>query len=210
MLSATVGLKKKTDRFRLINYQPGYCEKEVRKSVWEHLKRSWVFVARRLIEMEIGWGIIGGGKKLTLPLCLLFFFPNFFGLLLCTTVTTLATSGMWVFSPTPSSSLWHQLYVLQFISVMTPFTWREHQILQVKCSVPWDFSPPKMTIPLSSCSGCPQLSFNWAINLKFPWSPPPWIWSFAQKTTNRTRGNNYLCLIIYYITKTMLKDTINI
>lgn len=109
MLSATVGLKKKTDRFRLINYQPGYCEKEVRKSVWEHLKRSWVFVARRLIEMEIGWGIIGGGKKLTLPLCLLFFFPNFFGLLLCTTVTTLATSGMWVFSPTPSSSLWHQL-----------------------------------------------------------------------------------------------------
>ena len=113
------------------------------------------------------------------------------------------------FSHTKQFSL-TSAYVLQFISVMTPFTWREHQILQVKCSVPWDFSPPKMTIPLSSCSGCPQLSFNWAINLKFPWSPPPWIWSFAQKTTNRTRGNTYLWLIIYYITKTMLKDTINI
>ena len=137
------------------------------------------------------------GKKSSLFLCVsLFFSPHFFGLLLCTTVTTLATSGVWVFSPTPSSSLWHQLYVLQFISVMTLFTWKEHQILQVKCSVPQDFSPPKMTTALSSCSGCPQLSFNWAINLKFPWSPPSWIWSFAQKTTNRTQGKTYLCLMI--------------
>lgn len=47
-------LKKKTDRFRLINYQAGYCEKQVRKSVWEHLKKSSVSVARRQIEMEIG------------------------------------------------------------------------------------------------------------------------------------------------------------
>ena len=83
MLSATVGLKKKTDRFRLINYQPGYCEKEVRKSVWEHLKRSWVSVARRQIEVEIGWGIIQGGKKLTLPLCLFFFFFQTFLVFCC-------------------------------------------------------------------------------------------------------------------------------
>lgn len=54
LLGATVGLKKKTDRFRLVNYQPGHCEKEVRISVWEHLKRASVSIARRQIEMKIG------------------------------------------------------------------------------------------------------------------------------------------------------------
>lgn len=76
-------LKKKTDRFRLINYQAGYCEKQVRKSVWEHLKKSSVSVARRQIEMEIGWGIIREGKKAHSSSVSLFFFPHTFLVFCC-------------------------------------------------------------------------------------------------------------------------------
>lgn len=97
-------LKKKTDRFRLINYQPGYCEKEVRKSVWEHLKRSSVSVARKADEMKLDEALYEGEKS-SLFLCVSFSSPHFFGLLLCAnTVTTLATSvSVGFFSHTHSS-----------------------------------------------------------------------------------------------------------
>ena len=44
----------------------------------------------------------------------------------------------WREVPDPSNSLWHHLGVLQFNSIITLFTWREHLILHVKGSVPED------------------------------------------------------------------------
>lgn len=52
----------------------------------------------------------------------------------------------WEFFPMASKSLQHQLGILQCHSTLTLFTWRQHQIPQVKGSV----RPTKLQMPISS------------------------------------------------------------
>ena len=50
-------------------------------------------------------------------------------------------SGVKVFSPHHRAILWHQTGVVQFNSILTLSTWRQHQIPQVKGSVLQDCAP---------------------------------------------------------------------
>ena len=96
--------------------------------------------------------------------------------------------------PTPSSSLQHQGHVLQFNSILTLYTWRWHQVPQVKGSVLQSY-PPLQT-PITRNSSYPQHLSDLATHQRFLWPPPLWI-LLSARTTHGIQGNTHLCLLVY-------------
>ena len=84
--------------------------------------------------------------------------------------------GGWCGSHTKDDySLWHQLSILQFNSILTRSTWRQCQIPQVRVQF-------RETAPLL------------ATNQRFPWPLLPWIQLFA-RTAHKTQGNTFTSLL---------------
>lgn len=103
---------------------------------------------------------------------------------------------------TPHNSPHHQLVVLQFNSILTLFTWSWHRILQIKGSVPQDFSHLlvlQMFDANSRSLGYPELLFNLDTNLRFPWSSLSlgsislleWFTELRENTFTKGYGKGY-------------------
>lgn len=100
------------------------------------------------------------------------------------------------FSLPPSNSLWDQLGVIQFNSMLTLSTWKQGQIPQVKVSVPWNCPPLHMPIKSSRTPDYLQFLFNLTTNQRFPLPPPTGIQLFA-RTTHKTQGNIVFASLLY-------------
>ena len=86
--------------------------------------------------------------------------------------------------------LWHQLGVLKFNSILILSAWRQHQIPQVKGSVPWDFPAPQVPVISSRSPGYPQL-VQLGYRLKIPMTSSVLEWLFG-RTAHRIEGNTYV------------------